>query len=397
MKIKLTVSFLIAIIFLIGCGQNTKTNNDNKSDTTKVTTSIKIKVGREEVKVIPPVNPLYDDVAKYMAGMPLQSSNVIDSTLTNNPSWKEFSTRFNKSWSKLDSTHLNKMIAWREKELKEVTSKTVFYPFSGADFLNGFIFFPKADKYIMVGLEPVGTLPNFHKGLSKDSLSAYFYKVNQSLYAIINFSFFRTISMKSDFKNKDLNGTIHLILLFMERTGNSIVDIKPVDINEKGEIVAVQNRNLVSSNNGVEIDFVNKDSVLKKAYYFSVNLDNDHLNKNQNFTTFINQQNGVVTYIKSASYLMHESYFTSIRDLILNKSNYVLEDDSGIPYRYFKTNEWTPAFYGKYTGAISLFPNKFQKDLDSCYKNTTSPKPLNFGIGYKYKVGESNLLFFKKK
>ena len=69
---------------------------------------------------------------------------------------------------------------------------------------------------------------------------------------------------------------------------------------------------------------------------------------------------------------MHESYFTSIRDLILRKSNYILEDDSGIPYRYFKTNEWTPTFYGKYSGAISLFPNKFQKDLDSCYENQNS-------------------------
>ena len=396
MKIKLAASFLIGLLFFTSCGRNPKTATDNKVDSTKIIDSTKIKVGKKEVKIIPPVNHLYNDVAKYIAGMSLQSSNVIDSSLTSNSAWKEFSSRFNTSWSKLDSTHLKKMKAWRDNELKEVTSKTVFYPFSGADFLNGFTFFPSADKYIMIGLEPVGTLPNFHKGMSKDSLSAYFYKVNQSLYAIINFSFFRTISMKNDFKNKDLNGTIHLMLLFMERTGNSIVDLKTVEVNDKGEIIAA-NKGNTDANKGVEIDFINSDSVVKKAYYFSVNLDNDHLKKNQNFTTFINQQKNVVTYVKSASYLMHESYFTSIRDLILSNSNYVLEDDSGIPYRYFKTTEWTPTFYGKYTGAISLFPNKFQKDLDSCYKSNVATKPLDFGIGYKYKVGESNLLFFKKK
>lgn len=396
MKIKQAISFLITLLFFISCGHNTNTTADKNVDSIQTTDSAKIKIGREEVKVIPAVNPLYDDVAKYIAGMALQSSKVIDSALTNNPIWKEYSTNFDKSWRKLDTTKIVKMKMWRDKELKEVTSKTVFYPFSGADFLNGFIFFPQADKYILVGLEPVGTLPDFHKGMPEDSLSAYFQEVNRSLYAIINFSFFRTKSMKADFKNKDLNGTIHLILLFMERTGNSIVDIKPVVVNENGEISALQNGTKVS-NKGVEIDFVNSDSVLKKVYYFSVNLDNEHLNKNQNFTTFINQQNDVVTYIKSASYLMHASYFSAIRDLILSKSNYVLEDDSGIPYRYFKTEEWTPTFYGKYSGAISLFPNKFQKDLDSCYKNSTAVKPLDFGIGYKYKVGESNLLFFKKK
>ncbi|OFY86151.1 MAG: hypothetical protein A3F72_06775 [Bacteroidetes bacterium RIFCSPLOWO2_12_FULL_35_15] len=396
MKIKLTVGFLITLLFFISCGHNTNTKADKNVDNIQTTDSAKIKIGREEVKVIPPINPLYDDVAKYIAGMTVQSSKVIDTALTNDPIWKEYATNFDKSWRKLDTTKIVKMKKWRDKELKELSYKTVFYPFSGADFLNGFIFFPTADKYILVGLEPVGTLPDFQKGMPKDSLAAYFQEVNRSLYAIINFSFFRTKSMKADFKNKDLNGTIHLILLFMERTGNSIVDIKPVDVNENGEISPIQNGTTVS-NKGVEIDFVNSDSVLKKAYYFSVNLDNEHLNKNQNFTTFINQQNDVVTYIKSASYLMHASYFSAIRDLILNKSKYVLEDDSGIPYRYFKTDEWTPTFYGKYSGAISLFPNKFQKDLDSCYKNNTSPKPLDFGIGYKYKVGESNLLLFKKK
>ncbi len=396
MKIKLTISLFVALALFASCGNNSKPKTSGLSDSIKISDSTAIKSSREEVKVISPINPVYNDVAKYIAGLPLQSANVIDSALTNNPAWKEYSTNFSKSWMKLDTTKIRKMKIWRDNELKNVTSKTVFYPFSGADFLNGFTFFPSADKYIMVGLEPVGTLPNFHKGLSKDSLSTYFYQVHQSLYAIMNFSFFRTISMKSDFKNKDMNGTIHLILLFMERTGNSITDIKPVDVNEKGEIVGVENGSSVS-NKGVEIDFVNSDSVLKKVYYFSVNLDNDHLNKNQNFITLINQQNDVVTYIKSASYLMHESYFTSIRDLILRKSNYILEDDSGIPYRYFKTNEWTSTFYGKYSGAISLFPNKFQKDLDSCYKHNASPKPLDFGIGYKYKLGESNLLFFKKK
>ena len=83
--------------------------------------------------------------------------------------------------------------------------------------------------------------------------------------------------------------------------------------------------------------------------------------------------------------------------LILDNSNYVLEDDSGIPYKYFKQDVWAPALYGTYSGSISLFTGVFQDDLDAAYKAKTNVKPLKFGIGYKYQVGESNLMYFKKK
>jgi hypothetical protein len=409
MKIKLIILFfanqrdksifLIIIIssFIFGCSNssaNQKNNNINVDE--KISEKLKIQLDSNEVKILPKVNPYYNDVAKYIAGMELQSSSAINTSLKNSNSWKFFSSNFNKSWKKMDSTHLKKMIYWREKELNEVKSKTLFYPFSGADFLNVYTFFPNADNYIMIGLEPIGSVPNFQDNMSSDTISAYFNNLNKSLYSILNNSFFRTIGMSADFKNKDLNGTIHLILLFLERTGNSIINIKPIDLNEKGEIVDLKSAKEVS-NNAIEIDFINRDSELKKVYYFSVNLDNSHLHKNNNLTKFINNQTDMATYIKSASYLLHQNPFKIVRDLILTKSNYILEDDSGIPYCYFSTKEWTPKLYGKYTGPISLFAVRFQADLDSCYKNNRFPKSLNFGIGYKSRVGESNLLLFKKK
>lgn len=408
MKIILTILFFVCqknkwiflniIIspFIFGCNNSSENKkNDNINVDGMISEKLKIQSDSNELKILPKVNSYYNDVAKYIAGMELQSSSAINTSLKNSNSWKFFSNNFNKSWKKMDSTHLKKMIYWREKELYEVKSKTIFYPFSGADFLNVYTFFPNADNYIMIGLEPIGSLPNFENNIASDTISAYFYNVNKSLYSIMNNSFFRTIGMSADFKNKDLNGTIHLILLFIERTGNSIVNIKPIDLDEMGKVVDVKNANTVS-NNIIEIDFIGRDSVLKKVFYFSSNLDNSHLSKNKNFTNFINKQTDMSTYIKSASYLLHQIQFNIVRDLIMAKSNYVLEDDSGIPYCYFRTNEWTPKLYGKYTGPIPLFSVRFQEDLDSCYKNNRFPKSLNFGIGYKSRIGESNLLLFKK-
>jgi len=88
-----------------------------------------------------------------------------------------------------------------------------------------------------------------------------------------------------------------------------------------------------------------------------------------------------------------------IRKTILEKSKYVLQDDSGIPVRFYNAANWNHQYYGTYDAPINLFRNFLQKDLkiayDSIEKSTI--KPLNFGIGYDYKLNESNLMLFSKK
>ncbi len=406
MKIKSTLlALLLGTSFMIitaSCGNATEKKEPvvvEKKDTVKAPP---IDSSAIEVKSSLPVHPVLNDEAKYIAGMNITSSKSIDSSLTNNKNWKEYAAEFDKSWMKLDTSKIQKMKDWRGVELKEANTKTIFYPFSGADFFNVYTLFPKADSYIMVGLEPVGTLPHFHKGMPKDSISSYLQKVHKSLFEIFNFSFFKTHNMSIDFNYKDLNGTIHLIVLFIERTGNSIVDVKPAGVDKEGKIFNYstfrEQANSGDVNRGTEIDFINADHVLKKAYYFSVNLDNPHLEKNTNFTKMIaNNKGTITTYVKSASYLMHKDYFSNVRDLIIANSSYILQDDSGIPYKYFKPETWNIGLYGTYTGSIPLFSGVFQNDLDAAYKAKTGVKPLKFGIGYKYIVGESNLLYFKKK
>ena len=74
----------------------------------------------------------------------------------------------------------------KKKRSQKWVQKT--YPFSGPDILNAYTLFQHAKTFIMVGLEPFGSLPDFKK--NADSLNNYFKSVDQSLYAIFNFSFF---------------------------------------------------------------------------------------------------------------------------------------------------------------------------------------------------------------
>ena len=107
---------------------------------------------------------------------------------------------------------------------------------------------------------------------------------------------------------------------------------------------------------------------------------------------------GVYTFIKSASYLMYNEDFSTIRRLILDQSQIILQDDSGIPHSAFQKHGYHYTLYGMYNGPISLFSSKYQTSLSNSYKSEKqNVKPLVFGIGYKYKPGESNLVLYRKK
>jgi hypothetical protein len=99
-----------------------------------------------------------------------------------------------------------------------------------------------------------------------------------------------------------------------------------------------------------------------------------------------------VTYLKAASYLMYNSYFSTIRNLILSQSTSLLQDDSGIPVKYFEQQKWNFKFYGNYTKPIDLFNKQYQPELRKIYTSDRKIKPLDFGIGYNFKVNQSNLM-----
>jgi hypothetical protein len=102
--------------------------------------------------------------------------------------------------------------------------------------------------------------------------------------------------------------------------------------------------------------------------------------------------------MKGASYLCHLGDFDDIRNVILEKSTTLLQDDSGVPVRFFLDNKWQLNFFGTYKKPINLFAHKYQGKLDSIY-NKTTPKPeaLDFGIGYVYMDKASNMMLAVRK
>lgn len=396
------LSIIIGVgVFLVSCSTETK----EKESTIVKDTIVKEEVKVDSVKEIEPTitcsNDSLNAVADIMSG--IVDTNATLKFVQSTNDFKVFSKNFDKRWMTYDSSRLMRLRSFRENELSKMVKKpaTLFYPFSGPDILYAQTFFPDADQYVMIGLEPVGSFPEF-KAEEKDSLANYFNKVNTSLNAILKFSFFRTESMSKDLKNTEVDGTLHLLTLFLKRTGNQLCSAKPVTVDSLGNIKYLATfsdlKKLRSATKGVEIKFSDANQHAKTLYYFSLNAADGGLKYNKGFTAYLKNLGTVTTYLKGASYLMHKDYFSMIKNMILNQSEQVIQDDSGIAFHYYMDSNisWDFTFYGQYTKPIPMFSQFYQKDLDSLYK-AKGAKPIGFGIGYNFKDKNSNFMIATKQ
>ena len=60
------------------------------------------------------------------------------------------------------------------------------------------------------------------------------------------------------------------------------------------------------------------------------------------------QYRPATTLIKSASYLLHDNQFSKTRALLLESADVVVQDDTGIPYRFLSQAPWQVKLYGQY-------------------------------------------------
>jgi len=305
--------------------------------------------------------------------------------------WKDYSAALDGNWRYLKRVRLDAMSTWGGAELAGLRDKTstVFYPFSGPDVLYADTLFPDSKILLMAGLEPIGSVPDLGKLQQDGKLGPYLAQVKTSLFTILSASFFKTKDMKNDFNNQLVDGLMPAMIVFIARQGYSIHDIQYVELDRDGALQPHAGKNGAS---GVQITYDDGRTLL----YFQVNLSNDGQSENPGFVHLMHRLAPGVTYLKAASYLLYEDYFSTIRDAILENSIGVIEDDSGIPFKDFKASNWDVIPYGDYTGPINLFKDKDQPDLHEFYKKTPHNQ-LAFGSGYKFAASVSSLLVAKKK
>jgi hypothetical protein len=228
--------------------------------------------------------------------------------------------------------------------------------------------------------------------------------VNKSLKDILHSSFFHTKKMKVHFKTENVNGALPIIAIFIKRTGHVITNVEALKIQKDGSLEVFSYDSLTKPKfkaNGTKVTFMNPDTYeLKNFYFFSQDLSNGGLTGKAPFRNYLDSLNGYFTFAKSASYLMHYDYFSIIRTSILERATGIMQDDTGIPYKYFDPEKWDLTLYGRYIKPRKPFTSsKFeQKDLGAKYKSDSNHiEKLPFSLGYNQGPDKTNLLIARRK
>jgi hypothetical protein len=388
-----TIAFgvLVAIAFLTGCGKSTP------SATRQSPTSLG---GATPVSRPHQVDAGLSLLFARIAGLAGPGGPV--APWQTEAEWKAFAELSGRAWSDFSAAVLEPMRAWAGAELGEARAATssLFYPFGGPDFVTSDCLFPEASTTILMGLEPVGNLPDFDHA-SAAWRGAFFTDLGELASGFLQRGYFITREMNDIYSRGKVDGALPVIAFFIGRGGYGVVEIKRLAPGASGGWVETPYAPMALRPHrpyGVKIVFRKPgETVDRTVYYFSCDVENKAFPIDGALYRLLAGLDRMTTFVKSGSYLLHWENFSTLRRFILDRSRFVLQDDTAVPYRFFKAPGWQVRLFGRYAVPVKDFTNVEQPDLREAYEDPdTGVEPLPFHFGYHWRTQVDNLLLARQ-
>ena len=321
--------------------------------------------------------------------------------LTRTSYYATFRQRISKHWEQYNKEIQFPFIEWKNKNVPEPKSKVVFYPFSGPDFPNAFTIYPKANTYIMIGLEAGGFEPDI-ESMNESQISRGLYELNSSLDTISRLNYFMTNSMKNDVSKSVFRGTASVFLAYFGFLNVKPYSIKNFHLSDNGEIIYLTKEEIKANANyreglvSLDIDFIDPvDGSMKKLYFLSTNISNFGLKANPGTMKFLEKFGTFASTYKAASFLLHYDSFTDMKAFILKNAELIVMDDTGPPVKDLE-KDFNIKVFGRYTRPIGLWPDKVQKDLQKLHEDQ-KPEKVNFKYGYGTADKQQHIMVVTRK
>ncbi|MCS7162825.1 MAG: hypothetical protein NZ958_05820 [Bacteroidia bacterium] len=384
---------IIGLWLLWGCQPPSPPPAERAADTLVVTPKTSLPLAR------PQPDSFWTDLARLLGGLPPQDSAKW-AVVLRDTSWQLYARRLQYLWEQRQKSLYDSLAVWAARELEpyHTWKGRIFYPFSGADWPTVYTVYPQGSTYILFGLEQEGD-PHYLRTLPPREIPPHLQGPYGALADLLRLTFFKTKDMQTQLAHGKLRGLLPVFLALFARTGHAIYKVEHIILREGGQIdtLAASQKKPPQSCwdnpiTGLRFQVGRSPEALQEVIYFSLNAANAGLKTQTGSYAFLSRLAPCVTLIKSASYLLFSPEFSEMRRLILTQSVGILQEDTGIPYRFFDTTAWRIALYGSYTQPIPLFRSKYQQDLWEAYRRLPV-KPLPFGIGYHIYPAQSNLLW----
>jgi hypothetical protein len=330
-------------------------------------------------------DPAPEDAARFLGGLRGRPNGWF-SSLERTPAWQAYADRLDRAWRELDQDQLQPVREFRNREVSAIdcNGSFLFYPFSGPDVLYPRLFFPACRLIVMAGLESAGSLRpvwSYREVNLESALRGW----NSSLSSLFRRSFFVTGEMAREFHGRVADGLVPMILLLLARSGHTIDRLVYGQLNRAGSFVLTGDpvpgtAKLLDA--GVRIEFhQNSEATPRTLYYFSTDLAMG-FGQDPRFAQFLSHLGPSNTLIKSASFLPHWRMCNAIRNFILQHSNLILQDDTGITLRQLEALHWDVQLFGQYSHPDRPFQREYQPDLAKAFRVKAKVHQLGFSLGY---------------
>lgn len=347
-----------------------------------------------------PQDSHWQEIADFLSGMPSAETGKF-AELTKKNSYKEYSKNLDNYWNKIQKDYLQKVVPFKEQHVdSKFKSNLAFYPFSGADFINLNAFYPDANNYLMIGLEPIGNISDPLK-LNEDQLRLGLRSMQNAVYEMAALNYFTRKRMRIEFSNPYFSGTTPILIFFMTRLGYKIQYVEKTELNESGELVPIPLEQKVEATKPVAVKiYFSKDTRHGTLTFLKIFLEKNSHEIDTPAGKFFQKLGRRNLLLKSAEYELQVPTYDNWIQSILSKTDMVVQDDSGLHFRNFTGPEWTSQVFGVYTGRFRLQgvpPVSDQIELIEPFKQRAKILPFKYGYGALRGEGKSNLMIISRK
>jgi hypothetical protein len=335
-------------------------------------------------------------IARLLAGLPPSLPAHHEIALASE--WREHRDTMQAGWGKLKQGRSSVMARWREESIGNICtgSGTLLYPFSGPDFANAHLLFPGCRRYILFGLELPGAVPELEK-LDRQALARLLGDVRAAVGDLIERNYFITSRMSRQLHTSQLRGVVPVLIASMALAGLEVRSVEPLELaapRPEDDVDAAETKSLRKLR-AVQITFQRPGGAVQKLQYFSVDATNHGLVPYPEFLVHLRSAKPAPMLLKSASYLLQDRQFRTVRDALLETAEFLVQDDTGVPYEVLKAAGWDMQLYGAYRKPIKPFRWAHQPGLEAAYK-TTQAAELPFAFSYHWHGGKSNAMVARR-
>ncbi|HEX8793211.1 MAG TPA: hypothetical protein VF765_19845 [Polyangiaceae bacterium] len=308
---------------------------------------------------------------------------------------------YKKSWVDVAEPFI---AALRPKELPGV----VVYPFGGGDLVSALATFPDASEITTISLEPAGDIRPIDR-LAPDFLAHELAVHRAHLERLFEKAHSRTENLEKESKT-ELPGEIVFDLAALVVHGEEPVSLRYFRLKADGSLAYVTQADIDAAKRpgdrhalfaNAELRFRRAgvaDAPVQVLRHVSFNLDDVHLKADPSLLAYLTARGAKVSAMtKAATHLLWNDHFSLIRGWLVEHTDWMISDSTGLPPRIAAPAGFTQETYGTFDGP-SPFGDPDKRDADDLKKLFAAQpsRDLPFRYGYPDKDSHAHLIVTKR-